>query len=276
MEIVVIDLAVDPAPMRELDHPSVRRFHRPDIETFGAARAECVRQSRGPIVAFLEDHCYADRRWAEEIAAAFDDDVAIINYAMTSANPESLLGRMFLMCEYGRWMDPAISGDLPISASHNVAYRRIALEPYLDRLNRLCQAEFLMHREMQAAGARVRLAAKAKLAHVNWTQLGEGVQANRLLKRLFAAERVTQGHLNALTRIGWAGGMALTPALHVARTARSLIRRPTLWPLFLASLPLMTLMSVSCAWSEATGYLFGEGDCSARFRDLEISIERKT
>lgn len=275
MEIVVVDLAPSRSPMPALDHPRVRWFHRPDLATFGAARAECVRQSRGPIIAFLEDHSYADPRWAEEVIHAFEKPVDIVNYAITSANPESLLGQMFVMCEYGRWLDPAISGDLPISASHNVAYRRSALDPYWDRLDRLCQAEFLMHREMQAAGSRVWLAARAKLAHVNWTRLGEGIQANQLMKRLFAAERVSQGDWDILTRIAWAGAMAVTPPLHVARVVRSLVRRPTLWPMFLASLPLMTLMYTSCAWSEAIGYLFGDGDSSRRFRDLEISIERK-
>jgi hypothetical protein len=69
--------------------------------------------------------------------------------------------------------------------------------------------------------------------------------------------------------------MALTPPLHVARLARSLVPRPTLWPLFWMSLPLMLLVSTVGSLSEAAGYLFGAGDSRERFRDLEISTERQ-
>ena len=69
--------------------------------------------------------------------------------------------------------------------------------------------------------------------------------------------------------------MAATPALHVARLARSLIRRPSLWPLFWMSLPLMVVVYTHGAYAEAMGYLFGEGNCHESFRDLEISIARE-
>jgi len=275
MEIVVVDMAREPSPIPGLDHPNVRHFRISPLTTFGAGRAECVRRSRGQFIAFLEDHSYPDPDWAAEVILAFDHDVDVVSYAVAAANPESLLGRMFLMCEYGRWMQPAISGHLSISASHNVAYRRRALDPFWSRLDRLCQTEFIMHRQMQAAGARLWLAASAKVAHENWTQLGYGLRANGLLRRLFAAERVREGHWDILTRIVWAGGMALTPPLHIARVARSLVRRPALWPLFWASIPVMTMTYVTGSCFEAFGYLFGDAGCAEGFRDLEISIERQ-
>ena len=37
----------------------------------------------------------------------------------------------------------------------------------------------------------------------------------------------------------------------------------------------MLLLYACNAWAEATGYLFGEGNCGVRFRDLELSIPRK-
>jgi hypothetical protein len=127
---------------------------------------------------------------------------------------------------------------------------------------------------MQSAGARAWLAGRAKLAHETWTDLATGLHASALLKRVAGAERARQGGWGLTRRIAWAGGMALTPPLHMARLARSLIGRPALWPLFWISIPLLTLSYSVGAWSEAIGYLFGGGDCLGRFRDLEISIER--
>jgi len=274
-EIVILDLSADGVAIPGLEHPAVRWFHRPDLRSFGEARAECIRQSCGAIVAFLEDHCYADPRWAEEVLGAFEKPVDIVTYAMTNANPERLFCRTFLMVEYGRWLDPAISGYISISACNNVAYRRSALEPYWLRLNQLCEAEYVLHREMQAAGSRMWLAAEAKLGHQNWTRLGQGVQANGDMKRLLAARRASELGWGMSTRIAWAAAMALTPPLHIARLARSLVRRPALWSLFWASIPLMVVVYTRGAWGEAMGYLFGDGNCSERFRDLEISIARE-
>jgi hypothetical protein len=119
------------------------------------------------------------------------------------------------------------------------------------------------------------LAADAKVAHENWKTLGDGVRANLVMKRLLAAGRAADGDWSVVKRAAWAAAMIVTPPLHVARLARSLVPRPALWPLFLTSLPLMALVYTTSAWSEAIGYLAGPGESSARFRDLEISIARE-
>jgi len=275
MEIVVVDLSAAGGGVEGLDHPAVRWFHRPDIDEFGTARAECIRQSRSGILAFLEDHCYADPRWAEEVLRAFQQQADIVNYAMMEDNPGQRLCKMFLMVEYGRWMDPAISGYVSISACNNVAYRRSALKPWWERLDSFCGAEFVLHREMQTGGARVWLAAGAKLSHENWTRLSDGLAANCAMKRVLAAARSRHGRWSSMKRLAWASAMTITPPIHVARLVRSLVRRPSLWPVFWISLPLAVLVYTRSAWSEAMGYLFGEGGAAERFRDMEISIARR-
>ena len=154
---------------------------------------------------------------------------------MPTANPERLLCRMFMMAEYGRWLDPARSGYVAISAANNVAYRRAALEPYWSRLDQLCEFEYTLHCDMQAKGSRVWLAADAKMAHETWTRFWDGVDANNNMKRLLAASRATSREWSAPTRAMWAAGMVLTPFLHIWRLAASLVRRPAHWPLFWTS-----------------------------------------
>lgn len=277
IEVVVVDLATkSTAESIYAARPQVVWFKGSPRDSYGTARADGARQANGDVIAFLEDHCYADRRWAENVLAAFEQPVDIVGYAMMASNDESLIARMFTLCEYGRWMVPAPSGPVPISTSHNVAYRRRALQPYWSALGQWLDAEPLMCRAMQDAGATVWLAGDATVAHESWSRIATGVHANRTLKRVFAAQRANQGHFGFITRIAWAAAMVLTPPLHVARLARSLIRRPRLWPLFWISLPLMILIYTAGALSEAAGYLFGEGDSRDRFRDLEISIERQT
>lgn len=275
MEIVIIDIAADTAPVKGTEQAIVRWRHHPEFQRFGQARAEGLRQSRGLFVAFLEDHTYADPRWAENVIDAFARPVDLVNYAMSTANPERVLCRMFMMAEYGRWLDPARSGYIAISAANNAAYRRAALEPYWNRLDELCESEYTLHREMQATGSRVWLAADAKMAHETWIRFWDGVYANNNMKRLLAASRATSGKWSTPTRVMWAAGMVVTPFLHIWRLAVSLVRRPAHWPLFWATMPLMLFMYTCNGWSEAMGYLFGEGDSGVRFRDLELSIPRE-
>ena len=274
--MVVVDLATkSTAERRYAAHPQVVWCTGTPHSSYGAARAEGARRANSGIIAFIEDHCYADPRWAEEVLAAFERPVDIVNYAMTASNNESLIARMFTLCEYGRWMVPVPSGLVPISTCHNVAYRRAALLPYWNTLGQRLDAEPLLCWAMQAAGAIVWLAGDAVVGHESWSRIAAGVHANRTMKRVFAAERASQGHFGFVTRIAWAAAMVLTPPLHVARLVRSLIRRPRLWPLFWISLPLMMLVYSAAALSEAAGYVFGEGESRERFRDLEISIERQ-
>jgi hypothetical protein len=272
MEIVVVDLGDDD---RWRDVHPVRRFHRPDLESVGQARAEGARQARGRILAFVEDHSYAEPTWAAEVIEAFNRPVHVVNYAVKPADPGSLLARMFVLIEYGRWMHPAVEGPVSLSACHNVAYRRDVLEPFWNQLDRELDAEFLMCRRMQRHGATIWLASRARVEHESWTQIAMGIEANGTLRKLFAAERARQGQWTVVQRTAWAGGMVLTPLLHIGRLARSLIRRPALWALFWVTLPLMALVYTAGSIAEAAGYLFGAGGSRARFRDLEISTERQ-
>jgi glycosyltransferase involved in cell wall biosynthesis len=276
IEIIVVDLAsTEPAENSSTNHSRVTSLKCSHSLSYGEARAEGARHSHGSVIAFIEDHCYADPRWAEEVLAAFERPVGIVDYAMMASNDKSLIARMFTMCEYGRWMVPAISGPVPISTCQNVAYRRSVLEPYWNTLGQWLDAEPLLCRSIQATGAIVWLAGDARVAHESWSRIATGLHANRTLKRVFAAERANRGAFSGFTRCVWAAAMVLTPPLHILRLVRSLVRRPRLWPLFWISLPLMGLVSTAGAVAEAAGYLFGEGDSKKRFRDLEISIERQ-
>ena len=240
------------------------------------AREAGARRARAPLIAFIEDHCYAEPRWAEEILTAFGQPAtSIVNYAVKPSNDESWLARMFTMCEYGRWMVPAISGPVPISTCQNVAYRREALTPYWSTLGQWLDGEALLCRAIQTRGGTVWLAADATIAHESWARLATGLHANRTLKRVFGAERARRGHFGWLARMAWAAAMVITPPLHLWRLGRSLLRRPRLWLLFWISLPLMLIVYGAGAQSEAAGYLFGEGEGREQFRDLEISIERQ-
>src|SRR5687767_14659235 len=70
IEVVVVDLAPNDVPRLEPLGLRVVYSSRPDIDRWGSARVAGVRQASGPIVAFIEDHCFPARNWAEFVIEA--------------------------------------------------------------------------------------------------------------------------------------------------------------------------------------------------------------
>jgi len=275
IEIVVADVTERDEPLPEAGHPSVRWLHCPEFRYYCEAQAELVRQARAPLIAFIEDHCYASPQWAEAILEAFQrQDVVAVNYAFTSANPDSYLSRAILLAEYGHWMTPHPGGPIGISSSTNIAYRRRLLLDQMADNPDIFEAEFLIHRRIQRTGGVIWLAPRALVAHESWAQLGDCCRANGANKRILGARRASHGKWSLPRRVLYGAAMALAPPLYLWRLASAFRTRPALWPLYVTSLPVTFITYVWCAWSEALGYLFGAGGSREEFRKTELMVSR--
>jgi hypothetical protein len=276
MEIVVVDLGAEGPPPSGTEHPAVRYIRRPDLPSYSMAQAECVRQARGEIVAFIEDHCYPSPGWASSILEAFREPrISIVTYGFVNYNPERYLSRGFFVTEYGRWMCPASRGPISIPSCNNVAYRRTDLEPFLRELDKLFDAEFVMQRRILAKGGVAWLEPAAEVAHENWETLATGLSCNYSHRRLNAARRAEAGGWNLPRKWFFAGATTFTPLLHLSRLAVSLWNRPSLWPAFVAALPVSTTVYVATAYTEILGYLFGPGTSGEEFKLAELSYPRR-
>ena len=277
MEIVLIDLATQGPPPRGAEHAAVRYIRRPDLASYSTAQAECVRQARGEIIAFIEDHCYTSPGWAAAILEAFQEpQVRIVTYAFKNHNPERYLSRGFFMTEYGRWMCPASRGPISIPSCNNVAYRCADLNPFLKELDKLFDAEFVMQRRILATGGVALLEPAAEVAHENWETLSTGLSCNYSHRRLNAARRAEASGWNLPQKWFIAGATAVTPLLHLSRLAFSLWRRPSLWPAYVAALPVSTTVYIATAYAEILGYLSGPGSSRDTFTLAELSYHRKS
>ena len=68
--------------------------------------------------------------------------------------------------------------------------------------------------------------------------------------------------------------LAFVPTLRVLRLAKSIARRPSLIPTFLASVPVVFLVYYAAALGEAAGYLFGLRDAEEKFVKWELNTPR--
>lgn len=275
MEIVVVDVSAADQGLAACQHPAVRCIRRPDLQLYSEAQAECVRQSTGDLVAFIEDHCYPEPGWAAALIGAFGNpDVALVTYTFVNHNPGHYVSRAFFIAEYGRWMAPIDSGEIHIPTCNNIAYRKSWLEPYRNRLEQMFEAEYVMHREMIGQGGVSWQESGARVAHENWLSFRDGLKANNAMRRVNAARRAELGGWGAARRLFYACAMLAAPALHLFRLARSVMNRPSLWGQFLAGLPVSISMYTTTSLEEARGYLFGPGNSRESFRETELNIER--
>jgi hypothetical protein len=273
MEILVADLCPEAGPLSGADHPPVRSLALPRDAYYCQAQSAALHAARAPIVAFIEDHSYASPGWAEAVLDAFAwDRVAAVNYTFTPA-ASGYLSRSILMAEYGYWMTPHPGGAVRFASSTNIAYRRELLLKYLPD-EAAFEAEFLLHRALEADGRRIVVAPGALVAHESWSRLGDACLANGANKRALGARRAALGNWSVPRKTLMALAMAAMPAFGILRLARSLRHRPALWGTFLAGLPIVASIYTYSAVSEAMGYLFGPGRSREEFRARELAVTR--
>ena len=274
LEILVGDLTPGEGPLRGFADPCVRVIEL-ENHHMGSGMARLVEEARAPLIALIEDHCYAAPGWAAGVLRAFArPEVAIVSYAIRDAGPETWLTRSFLFTEYGRWMDPAREGPVAIAALNNVAYRRSVLLRKTD-LPRRMEGAHALHREIQREGGVAWLAADAIAAHQDWLSFLEGCRANGILKRAYAGSKVQEG-LGWPGRLVHAAAMLLAPALHLGRLGWSVRNRPRLWTTFFTSLPVSVPVYVYASYQEALGYLFGVGTSLDDFVEMEVDTARSS
>jgi hypothetical protein len=274
MEIIVVDFNPELVPLPGSEHASVRYLARPHFNYYCEAQAELVTQARAPLLAFIEDHCYAVPRWAEAILDKFQHPmVSAVNYTFVPAS-SGYMCRSILMAEYGLWMAPHPGGPIGIASSTNIAYRRDLLLAMVQKDPSRLEAEFLVHRAIQKHHGQIHIAPEAAVAHETWSTLREACLANGANKQVLGSRRAVDGDWGLPRRIAWAAGMFLMPGLGMARIAWAIRTRTPLWRPFLAGLPVMAVIYSYCAWREASGYLFGECGSRSELRSLELDVRR--
>jgi hypothetical protein len=266
IELLLVDTAHDAAPITL--PPSVRGVHvaLPDA-LLADAKLEAVRRASGPIVAFVEDHCYPEPGWAAALVEAFRGPWAAVGYTFVNANPDSWASRSAMFADYGIFAHPHPGGESAQISGNNVAYRRDALLPLGDRLGNLLVVDFNLHEALRARGGRLFIASGAVTAHENYVTIHELSQANRSYCRVMAGIRARRW--SPARRWFYALTTPLgAPAIKLARVVRSVVARPHLLPQLLSSAPVVAICFAWAAAGEARGYL--DRDTRAADRDFRL------
>jgi len=275
MEVVLADVAPEAGAIPGSDHPAVRLIRMSSGETFAGARAAAVREARGPIVAFLEEHVRVRPGWAAAVLAAHRGPWAGVGGEVRNANPGVGRSDLTALLSYGIFAPPLAPGESDLLPGHNSAYKREVLLGYGERLARLLGCDLVLMRRLRLDGHRLWVEPAAAIEHLNETSLRGACDGVRLFNRCYAPLRAGEFRWSFARRLAY---VALTPAIPVyfiAHFSRFLARNnPRQLRLFLRNLGWVYLVELAAALGQAAGLLFGAGDAPRRFSVYETTHPR--
>lgn len=275
MEIIVVDLACRSPRLVTATQIQTSYLVPQEKISWAQARACAARAARAPVVAFIEDHCLAEREWAQVLVEAHRRPWACVAYAFTNPLPQRYLSRAVLMAEYGMWLDPAEGGPVHVIPCGNISYKRDLLLSFGNDLEFLLTPDFSAYQRLAQQGGEFYLEPRARVAHFSLGEPSKLMFGSIVFSRLLGARRAQSQKWNWGRRFFY--GLAtpfVAPVISIGRLVSSLRYRRSLWGGFIAALPIICVTKISSALGEATGYLFGSAFAEEDLSNIELNVER--
>jgi hypothetical protein len=249
-----------------LDEAAVEGFHSHQVvevgrvTSIGTANAAGVRRARAPVVALTEDHVLPEPDWAEALIAAHRGPYAAVGVVVRNGNPDNLVSWADLFIGYGPWLDPTPAGPADFLPGHNTSYKRDVLLAYGDDLEKMLEAETVMHWNLRARGFEICVEPAAKIGHVNFARLEVWIPVQFHMGRVFGASRAGNERWSILRRAMYACGAPLIPLVRLKRIVRDVRRRGSLNTILVRALPMLAFGLTLDAIGQMAGYALGAGN----------------
>jgi predicted dehydrogenase len=273
IELILVGPSEDAlvAPQRELSgFAAVSTVAIGPVTSIGAANAAGVRRARGRVVVLTEDHCFPDPDWAAALIEAHrPDDVSAVGPVVKNGNPGTQVSEADYAIGYGPWMAPMPARAMPFLAGHNSSYKRDDLLALGGRLERLLEAETVLHFEWTAQGRQLLVEPCAQVSHVNYSRWRSWLPVQLLAGRHFGGLRASTWPVRR--RLFYAAASPLIPLVRFARIAREFFR-PGRRPLRLARMsPALVIGLLLDGVGQGVGYLLGPGGAMAQLSRYEFN-----
>jgi glycosyltransferase involved in cell wall biosynthesis len=257
-EVVVVDRCGEAtrAVLRER-FPAARILHAEPQTPIPALRARGIAESRGALVALIEDHCNAQAGWLAALDRARRGGHRVIGGSVVNGSVRRVVDWAAFFCEYARFMPPLEHGEVDDVTGNNVAYDRATLQD----LGSLDSWEFFLHARLKERGVRFHCEPAMLVSHCKEFGFSYFLSQRYHYSRSFAGMRLREAPW--WKRLGYALATPLLPPVVFARIVSAVAPRGHSTKL-LQSAPVLAVFLASWAWGEAVGALAGPGDSLAR------------
>jgi len=275
LEIVVVDVAAPGVPQLSIPAAApVAIVPANGLEHWGKARRLGLERTSAPVIAFIEEHCFTEPGWAAALLEAHEGPWVSVGYGFRNANPESSVSRAAMVTDYGLWLDGPRRGPVRWLPGNNVSYKREAFLSLGDRLEGALATDFVAHETFRERGSPMFVEPRAIARHMNFTTVRETGITNYVWCRAMAARRADSAGWSRVRRIAQSlVTPATAPVYRIARLFGAFRDRRKLGQ-FVASLPVLLVVSVWAGFGEAAGYGLGTGNAEAELKRWELDVER--
>ena len=246
----------------EREFPFVKYFSFPKDTTVPVLRSKGLSLSKGEIVALIEDHCVLDAHWCSEIKRAHELSYAVIGGSVENMASSSLLDWAVYFYEYGKYMQPNPMGVVDSLPGNNISYKKSALEKMANNLNEGFFETFV-NRKLSDLGYSLYLVPSAIVYHNRTYDFGKTIVQCFHHGRSFAGMRISNTRL--LKRILFVIGSTMLPILLPLRIALRIMGKGKRRREVSLSLPYLFILMTSWSFGELCGYIWGEGNSTARW-----------
>ena len=271
LEIIVATPSVSDLgslPINPVGFYDCRVLEVPAATTGAELNAAGTHAARATVVAFAEDHAFADRSWGEALLQRHQEEWAAVAGSMTNANPGTLTSWADFITSYGAWLDPVAGGLRPFLPGHNCSYKRAALLSLGDELAELLESETVLHYRLVAEGHHLYMEPRARIAHTNFSRLSSSLRSQ------FHSGRVYAGTLRSgwsrPRKVSYALASPLIPFVRFSRCFRQMRQPGRREVVPLSVLPVLALTLLTDGVGQITAHVAGSGDSDAQLSALEF------
>ncbi len=277
IELVIVTLSTDSL---RVDRKELGCFHNyqivnsPNTLSLGKALAVGARSASAPIIVFTEDHVIPHNLWAEALVQSHQNNWAAVGPVVYNANPEDSIGWADIILGYSSWLYPNDGGEMSHLPGHNSSYKRDILIEYGEDLEKLLEAESVLHWDLILKGYKLYLEPSAKIYHLNFGMLSSFVKVNYHMSRMFAGTRSKSW--SNVRRILFILGSPLIPFVRFYSISQNYSGFFNLLKSKPQVFPILALGLITSSTGEMMGYLFGMGNSAQKafefhfHRDLHV------
>ena len=224
-------------------------------ELYDCRSAFGVVESRGEIVALLQDYVVVSENWSREVLKAHELGHAAVGGAVEHGG-QSILNWAVFFQDFGRHQLPLSEGPAEYLTDINVSYRKSKLEPFRELWEKRYKettVNFELAKRGEVLWQRPQILvyqSRGKLA------IRELISERYHWGRLFGAIRTQQ--ISTIRRLIYTILAPAIPVFLLFRAARKVILGRKYVSIFLRSLPFFTLLVGVWCWGELVGNITGK------------------
>ena len=274
LELVIVAPARDIPGFQEseiADFAGFQVVEMGEIAIPSEGRAAGVFAAKAPVVAFLEDHCFPDKKWAEALIRRHRESWAGVGPVFGNANPGTVISQANFLMEYGEWAFPASRNPPRHLPGHNSSYKKTILEAYGDRLSEMLLAESPMQWDLMDKGYTFFLEPEARTYHLNYSVFWRTLMFRFHAGRLFASQRTRSWPV--FKKIFYFCASPLIPFVRLYRVCRFAARIGQTKRIS-AVFPVLSVLLGLDGLGEMVGYLAGPGRSAEKTRMHDFHRER--